>query len=146
MAPFKFRLEQVRLYRKQLEEQAMQALAAAVMQRDALVEHISALERTASEQRARMCRADAMPAAERWLVQGYLGGLVQDIKHARWQLAEAEQHVDACRTALVERAKERGLLDSLKEKQAERHLLLERQQEQKTNDETATLRYKPASL
>ena len=146
MPPFKFRLEQVRLYRKQLEEQAMQALAEAVMRRDALSERIAALESAIAEQRARLCRAAAMPAAERWLAQGYLSGLFQDHKHAGRQMAEAEQHVDACRTALVERAKERGLLDSLKEKQAQRHLLLERQQEQKTNDETATLRYKPVSL
>lgn len=146
MAPFRFRLEQVRLYRKQLEEQAMQALAEAVMQRDALVERINALSLIAGEQRARLCRPDTMQDGERWVTQSYLDGLVQDIRLAGRQLSEAENHVDACRTDLVERAKERGLLDSLKEKQAERHLLLERQQEQKNNDETATLRYKPAAV
>ena len=146
MAPFRFRLEQVRLYRKQLEEQAMQALAHAVMQRDALVERIAALDKATGEQRARLCRPETMQAADRWLTQGYLDGLVQDAWHARRQLADAENHVDVCRAELVERAKDRGLLDSLREKQAERHLLLERQQEQKTNDETATLRYKPAAV
>ncbi len=146
MPPFKFRLEQVRLYRKQLEEQAMQALAEAVMRRDALAEHIAALESSIAEHRVKLCGAAAMGAAERWLVQGYLSGLCQDHEQAGRQLAEAEHYVDACRTVLVERAKERGLLDSLKEKQAQRHLLLERQQEQKTNDETATLRYKPVSF
>lgn len=146
MAPFRFRLEQVQRYRKQREEQAMQALALAVMRRDALNERIAALGRAASEQRARLCRPETMEAAERWLAQSYLDALAQDMKTARRELADAQDHVDACRSALVERAKERGLLDSLREKQMKRHLLLERQQEQKGNDETATLRYKPATI
>lgn len=146
MAPFRFRLERVRLYRKQLEEQAMQALALAIMHRDALLERIAVLARTAAEQRARMCRPEAMEAAERWLTQSYLDALALDINIARQQLADAEEHMDACRIALVERAKERGLLDTLREKQMKRHLLLERQQERKSYDETATLRYKPATI
>lgn len=146
MPPFRFRLEQVRLYRKQLEEQAMQAMARAVMERDALLERIDALEKSLTALRTALCRPESMSAAQRWLTQGYLNAQKLDLEAARRALREAEQHVDVCRENLVQKAKDRGLLDSLKEKQAARHLLQERQQEQKINDETATLRYKPAAI
>lgn len=146
MAPFRFRLEQVRLYRQQLEEQAMQALALAAAHRDALKERIAALQKTLAEQHARLSRAESLEAAERWLTQNYASSLKGDLVSARLALEEAENNVDRCRAELVQKAKERGLLDTLKEKQAAKHLQLERQQEQRNNDETATLRYKPAAV
>lgn len=146
MAPFRFRLEQVRLYRKQLEEQAMQALAQAAAHRDAVSKRIAALEQAVVEQRGCLSRAEAFNAAERWLIRNYVSGLGKDLENARLALEEAENAVDRCRAALIQKAKERGLLDTLKEKQAAKHLHLERLQEQRTNDETATLRYKPAAV
>jgi len=146
MAPFQFRLEQVRLYRKQLEEQAMQALAQAVLHRDALKKHIASLHEALAEQRARLSRPEALEASERWLAQNYASGLEKDIQSATVALEEAENAVDKCRADLIQKAKDRGLLDTLKEKQAAKYLQLERQQEQHSYDETATLRYKPAAV
>jgi len=146
MAPFRFRLEQVRLYRKRLEEQAMQALALAVAHRDALKERIAALHEALAEQNTRLSRAEALDAAERWLAQNYASGLKKDIQSAVIALEEAENTVDRCRIDLIKKAKERELLDTLKEKQAAKHLQLERQQEQRDYDETATLRYKSAAV
>lgn len=146
MAPFRFRLEQVRQYRRQLEEQAMQALAQAVQRRDALVRRMEMLETEIAAQQERLGRSASLEAAERWLTLSYLDGLRADHNTARSDLQNAEDVVDQCRTALVERARERNLLDRLKEKQASRHQQLESQQEQRTNDETATLRYRPATL
>ena len=146
MAPFRFRLEQVRVYRKQLEEQAMQALTQAIVHRDALKKRIAALQQAIAEQHARLSRAEALEAAERWLAQNYAAGLKEDLHNARLALEEAENAVDRRRADLIQKAKERGLLDTLKEKQAARHLQLERQQEQHSHDETATLRYKPAAV
>ena len=146
MAAFTFRLEQVRSYRKQLEEQAMQALAQAVMRRDATLSRIAELHETIAEQRAKLCRAESLSAAERWLTHTYEAALKRDLVDARELLAEQENEVDQCRIELVQKAQDRNLLDKLKEKQAARHALEERKQEQKTNDETATLRYKPAAF
>ena len=146
MAPFVFRLEQVRLYRNQLEEQAMQALAQAVMRRDATLARIEGLHQAIAEQRARLCRAASLTAAERWLSHSYEYALKQDLVQAQALLVEQENDVDQCRIDLVQKAQDRNLLDSLKEKQAARHALQERQKEQRTNDETATLRYKPAAI
>ena len=146
MAAFTFRLEQVRLYRKQLEEQAMQALAQAVMRRDATLARIDELHESIAEQRGRLCRAETLNAAERWLAQTYETALKLDLAQAREVLAEQENDVDQCRIELVQKAQDRNLLDKLKEKQATRHALQERQKEQHINDETATLRYKPAAF
>ena len=146
MAPFRFRLEQVRLYRKQLEEQAMQTLALASAHRDALKKRIAALHEALAEQHSRLSRAEALEAAERWLTQNYVSGLKKDLQSAGIALEEAENAVDRCRIDLIQKAKERGLLDTLKEKQAAKHLQLERQQEQRNYDEAATLRYKPAAV
>lgn len=146
MPPFTFRLEQVRRYRKQLEDEAMQALAKALMERDGLVKRIEDMRTDLAAQEASLATPGDMSGAERHLVLAYAGALRHDIAVNRRALSTLEDIVDERRADLVEKAKDRGLLDSLKEKQAERHLLLERQQEQRTNDETATLRYKPAAV
>ena len=146
MAPFTFRLEQVRLYRKQLEDQAMQALAQAVMQRDATLARLENLSKALVEQRLILSRSYTLSAAERWLAGQYETSLKQDIKEAQALLREQETFVDACRVDLVDKAKARGLLDSLKEKQAAKHRRQELQNEQKNNDETATLRHKPVAV
>lgn len=146
MAPFTFRLEQVRLYRKQLEEQAMQLLAQSVMRRDAIRARLNSLERALAEQRMVLSRVFTLDAGERWLANQYEGALKQDIAETVVLLHELEKQVDAYRTDLVEKAKARGLLDSLKEKQAAKHQRQELQNEQKNNDETATLRHKPVAI
>jgi flagellar FliJ protein len=111
-----------------------------------LRKRIEDLEKGIAVERERLCRADRLEAAERWLSQSYMNALREDEARCRLDLKGAEDFVDQCRADLVEKAKNRGLLDSLKEKQAARHFLLERQQEQRTNDETATLRYTPVSV
>lgn len=146
MAPFRFRLEQVLLYRKQLEDEAMQALSRAVLLRDELKERLAVLHRELDEQRRSLSRPDRLQQGELALLLDYCRALERDAHQTAQALALAETHVDEQRALLVERSKERGLLDSLKEKQAARHLQLERQHEQQINDETATLRYKPVAI
>lgn len=146
MPPFRFRLEQVLAYRRQLEDQAMLALSRAVMERDALAGRLQDLEREQRELLLMLSRPDLLEAGERAQALDYRLALKSDLDYIRQALDEAEALVDERRADLVERSKERGLLDSLKEKQADRHLRSERQQEQRNNDETATLRYKPAAF
>lgn len=124
----------------------MQALASAVMRRDQLAQRLEQLREDEAVHRARLCRADALESAERWLLQKYVDGLREEQKRVLEDLALAEEEVDRCRGVLVQRAQERELLDKLKEKQAVRHAKEEREQEQRTYDETATLRYQPASF
>jgi flagellar FliJ protein len=146
MATFTFRLEQVLRYRKQLEEQAMQMLAQAVGRRDATLARIAVLSAGIAEQRALLCRAESLSPAEFWLARIYESALKADLADAKELLVEQENEVDQRRIELVQKAQDRKLLDKLKDKQAVRFALEERKQEQKINDETATLRYKPAAF
>lgn len=146
MPPFKFRLEQVLAYRRQLEEAAMQELASAVMRRDQLADRLERLKADEAAQRETLCRADALDSAERWLVLSYVDALRDEQKRVREDLARAEEEVDRCRVVLIQKAQERELLDKLKDKQAVRHAKEEREQERRTYDETATLRYQPVSF
>ncbi|MDR2488712.1 MAG: flagellar export protein FliJ [Desulfovibrio sp.] len=146
MAAFSFRLEQIRLYRRHLEEQAMRALAGAVTRRDATLARIDDLREAIEEQLAMLCRAEKLSAAERWLSRTYEACLKRDLEQSLELLAEQEHDVDQCRVALIQKAQDRDLLDTLKEKQSARFALEERKKEQQINDETATLRYTPAAL
>ncbi len=146
MAVFHFRLEQVLAYRRQLEEEAMQALAEATMRRDATLARIERLGTERDEQRERLSKAQDLAPAELWLARSYDEALREDLARQQELLAAQEEEVHARRIALVEKAQERELLDKLKEKQAKRHAEQERQKEQREFDETATLRYKPAAV
>ncbi len=142
---FNFKLEKVLDYRKQLEEQAMQALAGArqaqeneeirlrnlqdelVRQQDALYQNIS-------------------DANKRWLTASFIQALQEDIKQSHARLVMLKEEVSRCQADLVIKAQERKLLDKLKDKQAERYVEEEKLREQRENDETATLRYKKKAV
>lgn len=142
---FHFRLEQVLRFRKQLEELAMQSYAAAVAQRDAVTERIEAVHIAKAELRTELIRFAEMSDGERWVAQSSYAALKAELEVLHIQRDEMEIEVDRCRQILIKKAQERELLDTLKEKQAIRYAYEERLKEQRTNDETATLRYKPAS-
>ena len=146
MAPFRFQLETVLEFRRALEEQAMQTLAAAIMRRDSVKERLTYIEAELMQQREKLCRAASLTAAERWLVQTYETALKEDKHRAVAELAECEEEIDLCREDVVKKSQERQLLEKLKEKQAARHTRQERLTEQRVYDETATLRYAPVSL
>jgi flagellar FliJ protein len=146
MAPFRFRLESVLAHRARLEEEAMQALARAVTSRDDLLARRESLRKSREEQEERLCRAHLLTAAERWLLRGFLRALGQDLADTEKALLQAEEEVDRRRTALVQKAQDRSLLERLKEKQAASSAALERHQEQREFDEIATLRHTPASF
>lgn len=147
MARFKFPLELILAYRRQLEEQAMQDLAKAKAQRDETKRRIEFLQNELATQRQRLTTAaSGLPAEERWLILGYVKALIMDIEAAQRRLLHEEEIVAACLVHLIQKAQERELLDKLKEKQAKRHAQEERLKEQRNFDEVATLRFKPAAL
>lgn len=146
MARFRFRLEQVLDYRRQLEEQALQAFAEATLARDETVRRIELMQEDHAVQTERLGNAALLRSEEIWLIQGYVKTLLMDIKIANILLADQEEALVAARENLIERAKERELLDKLKEKQAARHAHEERMAEQREYDETATLRFKNVAV
>ena len=146
MSVFIFSLEQVLRYRKQLEEQAMQALAQAVLARDERLREKEKLENLLEEYRRKLATPALLDADERWLITEYVSALVYDIDRAKRDLLVLEERVDKARTALVQKAQDKELLVRLKEKQANRHRLAENHKEQKNYDDIATIRFTPSAI
>ncbi|WP_243312280.1 flagellar export protein FliJ [Fundidesulfovibrio agrisoli] len=140
--PFRFNLDKVLEYRSQLEDQAKIALSKA---QQALRDHdrfLEMLEGDLDLQREKLA-STALSAAELWLLRSYIQRLEHDLALGRQRRIELAQDVHNCREELAARAKDRKLLEKLKETQAARHVAEENRKEQAGFDEMATLRYQP---
>lgn len=142
---FKFKLEKVLDYRKQLEEQAMQAMAEARRAEEFEKERLARLELEFENQRVSL-HAKVADAGERWLISSYMNALGGDIFGSKKRLAIIAEEIVRRQADLVAKAKDRQLLDKLKDKQALRHAHEEKLKEQRDNDETATIRYKKTAV
>lgn len=140
--PFRFTLRQVLDYRAQLEDQAKQALAKAQQALAAQRQAVARLDGTLRDHLEAMSRQESASAADLWLGRNFAKRLSEDLAQARLLEHRLVQEVDQRRVELVERAKERKLLEKLKETQANRHEREENRKEQAQFDEMATLRYK----
>ena len=146
MAPFRFRLEQVLRYRQQLEDTATLALARAEKRRAQTKERIARINMEFISLGKEREKYATLEPGERYVLIAYEQALRAEKEAAIVLLAQQELEVDTCRQELVQKSKERSLLDKLKEKQAKRHIAQELLHEQHTNDETATLRFSPAAF
>ena len=146
MGAFTFSLEQVLCYRKQLEEQAMQAVALAVLERDKRSREKDELDALLAQSRQKLANPALLDADERWLITGYVSALIYDIEKAKQDLAVLEERVDRARTVLIQKAQDKELLERLKEKQANRHRLAENHKEQQNYDDIATIRFMPPAV
>lgn len=146
MSVFRFSLEQVLRYRKQLEEQAMLVYAQAVRARDTRLREKEECEAAIARAQRKLADIAALDAGERWLVSGYAAALTSDLKRAVADLVVLEEEVDRCRDDLTRKAQERKLLEKLKEKQAARHQLAESHREQQSYDDIATIRFMPPAI
>lgn len=142
---FKFRLEKVLEYRKQLEKQAMQAMAEARRAEEYEKERLARLEAEFAAQRANL-HAKVADAGERWLISSYMNALGGDIFGSKERLAIIAEEIVRRQADLVAKAQDRQLLDKLKDRQALRHAHEEKLKEQRDNDETATIRYKKTAV
>lgn len=137
-----FKLQKVLDYRSQLEEQAMQALASAKKALEREKENEASLWKELRANKLKLVDSADMLSAERWLVQNYVMATELDIKRSRDLQAMHSKEVSRCQVNLIERSKDRQLLDKLKEKQLKKQLSEQKSSEQRENDETATIRYK----
>lgn len=142
---FKFKLEKVLDYRKQLEEQAMQALAQARQAEEFEKNRLEGLKLEMAAQQASL-HAKVCDAGERWLISSYINALGGDIFGSKKRLAIIAEEIARRQAALVAKSQDRQLLDKLKDKQALRHAHEEKLKEQRDNDETATIRYKKTAV
>jgi flagellar protein FliJ len=139
--PFRFNLQKILDYRSQLEDQAKLAMAKAQQAHQQQVRLVGEINRNLVEHLETMSQAASLSAADIWLSRNYAKRLAGDLFQARQREVQLAQDVQMRRLELVEKAKERKLLEKLKETQARRHEREENRKEQAEFDEMATLRY-----
>jgi flagellar protein FliJ len=144
--PFRFGLQKILDVREQLEEQAKIKLSKAQAFYMEKVRAVERLRETLTEHEASLYKEERLSAADIWLWRNYKERLLLDVARAESAMLEAAKELNRCRREAVLKAKERKLLEKLKEKQAIRHAEDEKLKEQKEFDEMATLRYQPGSL
>lgn len=143
---FRFNLEKVLDVRTQQEDLAKQALAKAQQALHAQREYLRALRGTLEAHLAAVAEASSVTSAEIWLWNNYKTRLEGDLFQGRAQEGQLAQDVQTRRMELIDRAKDRKLLEKLKETQAKRHATEQNRQEQAEFDEMATLRFRHEAL
>jgi flagellar FliJ protein len=141
--PFRFNLQKVLDYRAQLEDQAKQALVRAQQAHQEKAREVALLDGNLARHMEAMSSQAMQSAADIWLGRNYAKRLAEDLALARQAEAQLLHEAQERRLELVEKAKERKLLEKLKETQAKRHEQEEFRKEQAGFDEMATLRYRP---
>jgi len=144
--PFRFNLQKVLDYRAQLEDQAKLALAKAQQLHLEQQRLIKTLEDTLAAHLDDMAHKPTLTAADMWLGRNYAKRLAEDLYVGRQTEERLAQDVILRRQELVVKAKDRKLLEKLKETQAKRHEQEELRKEQAGFDEMATIRFKVQAL
>ena len=143
---FHFKLQKILEYREQLEDQAKVALAQVQQLHIEEERRNEMLEALHTEQESKLYADALLPAGERWLLEHFIRGVREDLQSSHMRLRTLAHMVAEAENTLQERAKDKKILEKLKTRQRERHELEERTEEQRSYDETATLRFKAASF
>jgi flagellar FliJ protein len=121
--PFNFRLERVRALRESFEDQAREELAASLHVRlkgEAMLRAASELHATAQAGRRDTVQLE-VTGAELRAAHAYMERTSRAREAAELELDRREAEVDARRTALLAAARERQVLEKLKDRRAQEH-------------------------
>lgn len=121
--PFNFRLERVRALRESFEDQAREELAASLSVRlkgEAMLRSASDTFTQAQETRRQTASLE-LSGQDLLATQAYIERTSRARQAAELELGRREAEVDARRTALLAAARERQVLERLKERRLEDH-------------------------
>ncbi|MEW5774134.1 MAG: flagellar export protein FliJ [Thermodesulfobacteriota bacterium] len=141
MPRFQFRLQKVLEYRRQREDQAKFAFAKAKADHDLQVNVVAALRTALDEHEASLYAGKRLTEGDIWLWRQYRRRLIQDMEQAEMRLMELTRLMNARRRELVERSKERKLLERLRTQQELEFRREANAREQREYDEMATIRF-----
>jgi len=142
MAGFKFALEKVLLYKEQLEKEAKSKLANLNAQKERLKERFASLKKDEFFQEQKLSQTPINEMGERWLIENYLKALRQDIQQTQKNMAMLDTQIEQARIELAQKAKDKKVMEKLKEKHLERYKKEEQLKEQRNLDEIASIRFK----
>jgi flagellar protein FliJ len=145
-SPFRFELERVLQYRKQLEEQARMELSAAQQRYRSQVQLVRSLEERAQVIDAEFRSAKSMTPAELWLWMRYKERLEQERQAESTILQSLAEQLAEARKAALERAKARKVLEKLRMNRLLEYTTEEETKEQRQFDEMATIRFSRQDL
>ncbi len=137
--PFRFKLDKVLEFRRQAEDQAKLALSKAQARLAAERQALDVLARERAEREAAFAARKDWQTADLWLWERWRERLKLDTERCQGRIRTCETEVERARAEVVNRAKERKLLEKLKEKQAVRHAREAQAVEQKGYDEISTI-------
>ncbi len=137
MGPFRFRLETLLTVRRMKEEQAEVRLAAATAALAAEQGRLAALETALADHVADYRRTLAEPVAVATLktFRAFNDKLTEDIDHQQVRVATADQERRRCLTVLEAAARDRKLVEKLREKRLAQYQAEALREEQKLLDE-----------
>ncbi len=138
---FQFSLQRVLEYREQLEDQARLAMSRAQQAHAFQQEEVAKIQSDLGRTDADLRNLKNPTVDEMWLYREYKERLLQDLAESTSRLDALAREVALRRTELIECSKERKLLEKLKQTQAQNFAREQQSREQKTFDETATLRH-----
>lgn len=138
---FQFRLQKVLEYRQQREDQAKFAFAKAKADHDMQVVVVDNLRTALQKHEESLYSGEKLTEGDIWLWRQYRKRLIQDMEQAEMRLMELTRLMNAKRRELVERSKERKLLERLRSQQEIAFRREASAREQREYDEMATIRY-----
>lgn len=142
MAEFKFSLEKVLNYREQLENEAKARLGSLQEKSRALKEHYRNLKEDEQIQENKLCNTPFSENGQRWLLDNYIKALRQDMLQTQKDIASVDEEIEQAKKELAEKAKDRKIMEKLKEKHFENFKKEEQLKEQRNLDEIASIRFK----
>ncbi len=115
----KFKLDSVLKYRNTLEDQAQQALAISVQKQRELLAGMDELQKELQEQdrQLKLRQQEGLTIAEIDLYEGRIGHCRRRCAELKAELQQLEQQILNQRESLLQAARDREVLDKLKERQ-----------------------------
>ncbi len=135
---FKFSLENVLKYRNQLEQEAQANFGRIESERIKEEQRGQEIAQLLLSEQNKLGSLPLNQLDQRYMMENFIRGLREDlVKSQRYALA-LKQKADEARQFLTEKAKDKKVLEKLKEKEEKKYVQQERYEEQKFFDEITT--------
>ncbi len=142
MAGFKFSLEKILSYREQIENEAKMQVAKIQTMLNAEKKRYADLKNEETLQEKKLANTPLSDLGERWLLDNYLRAIRADIVQTQQNIARIDVELKDAQAILAEKAKDKKIMEKLKEKHFELFKRQEHEREQREFDEIASIRFK----
>ncbi len=146
MPQFTFSLQRILELRQQKEEQAQMALAALQRRFQEAELHLESLKKEVHELENNYRDKKTISQGDLWLWRQYRFRLDADIRESTQQVERLRAEVENQRQELVDRSKDRELMERFKDNRKKAFDYEQQKEEQKEFDETATARFQNKTL